>query len=170
VTVLRAWIFVETKPIEKEFRISEQSASIKGRLGELAQGVFDLLGIYDVVVESSPGNLNALYQDILKRIYEIGFVTGCTTYPAVGQQRTKPGTLGKPFAYILISASPVSIDYIQEKVYEMNEIQKVDIVLGPYDLVAELSVDNMKKLTDTVNRILRIDGVLTTVTMPVIPE
>jgi hypothetical protein len=149
--------------------MSEQSTRIREKLGTLAREIHDLIGIYDVVVETYPSNLDELYQVILKRIYEVSFVTGCTTYPAVGAPRTKAGPLGKPFAYMLISVSPVNIDYVAEKVHELAEVQKTDIVLGSYDIVAEISVGDMKGLTEIINKVLNIDGVITTVTLPVAP-
>lgn len=72
-------------------------------------------------------------------------------------------------AYGLISTDPGLTSKIYEKVTNIEGVKSVDSVAGPYDLVAQIEVDSLEKLTGTIfGKIRGIDGVTSTTTLIVV--
>lgn len=74
-------------------------------------------------------------------------------------------------AYSLISSEPGMTSKIFGKVKEIEGVQSVEAVAGPYDIVARIEVDSLEKLTGTVfGNIRGVDGVTSTTTLIVLEE
>lgn len=72
-------------------------------------------------------------------------------------------------AYSLISSEPGRASDIFDKVEKIEGVQSVEAVAGPYDLIANIEVDSLEKLTGTVfGNIRGVDGVTNTTTLIVV--
>ena len=72
-------------------------------------------------------------------------------------------------AYSLISTDPGLTPEIFRKVEELEGVQSVEAVAGPYDIVAQIEVNSLETLTGTVfGKIRGIKGVTSTTTLIVV--
>lgn len=73
-------------------------------------------------------------------------------------------------AYVLISVGPRMARKVYEALGRMQGVQQVDVVSGPYDLIAVVQGGDFLHIGKLVlDRIQHIDGVTDTVTCSVIP-
>jgi DNA-binding Lrp family transcriptional regulator len=165
---MRAWIMVSCK-IGPQFDVRAASNQIKQKFKHEEIGnVLDVFGPYDVVVEVQASSVDIIYEKYIRNINSLPAVSGLSTYLSVGSAKTKEIELKIPTAYILIDALPEYLDYVQDKVFELDEVQKCDIVLGPYDVIAEVVAEDLKQLINLVAQISKINGVAKTLTMIVV--
>ncbi|OCC16082.1 Transcriptional regulator, AsnC family [Dissulfuribacter thermophilus] len=72
-------------------------------------------------------------------------------------------------AYILINTQIGKTTEVVKELSEMKEVKKLDIIMGPYDIIAEVETDNHDTLSRIViNRMQRIDAINHTMTCPVV--
>jgi|GEM_PF-3473243 len=158
---MRAWIMVSAK----------ESALDVGKLirDDLNFDAIEVLGPYDVVVRADVKNLQDLWENYISLINSLPLVGSCTTFLSIFE-RTKPVDK-KPSAFILIDASQSEHIEIQEELFKMKEVQKVDIVLGIYDMIAEITVDSIQDLFQVIYKVIRSSkNILRTVTMVAFPS
>lgn len=74
-----------------------------------------------------------------------------------------------PSALILIVAKIGTMERISKELQEMEEVKRVSLLTGPYDLMAIVRADDMREISKVlVTDIRNIDGVEDTVTNVVI--
>ncbi len=72
-------------------------------------------------------------------------------------------------AYSLISAEPGKTSEIFRKIKSIEGIKKAETVAGPYDIVAQIEVDSLEKLTKIIFGDIRATaGVTNTTTLIVV--
>ncbi|KXB06073.1 hypothetical protein AKJ53_01405 [candidate division MSBL1 archaeon SCGC-AAA382F02] len=72
-------------------------------------------------------------------------------------------------AYSLISTEPGTTPELFDKIKELEGVESVEAVAGPYDIVARIKVESLEKLTGTVfGKIRGVDGVTSTTTLIVV--
>lgn len=72
-------------------------------------------------------------------------------------------------AYSLISVEPGETEEVFEKVENLDGVKSVEAVAGPYDIVAQIEVDTLEKLTNAVfGEIRGIKNVTNTTTLIVV--
>ncbi|KXA94974.1 hypothetical protein AKJ65_02920 [candidate division MSBL1 archaeon SCGC-AAA259E19] len=72
-------------------------------------------------------------------------------------------------AYGLISVEPGKSSEIFKKVEDLDGVETVEAVAGPYDIVTQIEVDSLEKLTSTIfGKIRGIEGVTSTTTLIVV--
>jgi len=150
---------------------AKESALDVGKLirDDLNFDAIEVLGPYDVVVRADVKNLQDLWENYISLINSLPLVGSCTTFLSIFE-RTKPVDK-KPSAFILIDASQSEHIEIQEELFKMKEVQKVDIVLGIYDMIAEITVDSIQDLFQVIYKVIRSSkNILRTVTMVAFPS
>ena len=74
-------------------------------------------------------------------------------------------------AFLLIRTNPRNTSEILRKISQYNFVNEVDMVTGPYDLIAAIESQTTDDLLDLITREIRyIDGVTDTITCFVIPQ
>lgn len=72
-------------------------------------------------------------------------------------------------AYGLVSVEPGRTSEIFEKIKDLDGVVTIEAVAGPYDLVAQIEVDSLEKLTSTIfGKIRGVEGVTSTTTLIVV--
>ncbi|MEM2872547.1 MAG: Lrp/AsnC ligand binding domain-containing protein [Nitrososphaerales archaeon] len=158
---MRAWIMVSAK---------ESSLDV-GKLirDSLNFDAIEVLGPYDVVVRADVKSLQDLWENYISLINSLPLVGSCTTFLSIFE-RTKPIDK-KPSAFILIDASQSEHIEIQEELFKMKEVQKVDIVLGTYDMIAEITAESLQDLFQVIHKVIKASkNILRTVTMVAFPS
>ncbi|PNX47823.1 MAG: hypothetical protein BV459_03635 [Thermoplasmata archaeon M11B2D] len=67
-------------------------------------------------------------------------------------------------AYILISLQPGKTDKAIKEMRKIDNVTKISIIAGEYDIVVRAQVKNLEELLDVTDRIQMIDGVNKTTT------
>jgi DNA-binding Lrp family transcriptional regulator len=73
-------------------------------------------------------------------------------------------------AYIMISATPGSINRILAGLKKLDHIENVAVITGEYDIVVKVDVYNMQELAELADAINMIDGVSKTHTHVIMRE
>jgi len=73
-------------------------------------------------------------------------------------------------AYILIEMRPGSTDKAIEKMRKIENIVKISVVAGEYDIVVRVHVKNLDSLLKVTNNIQMIEGVRKTTTQVIEKE
>ncbi|MGQ9718967.1 MAG: Lrp/AsnC ligand binding domain-containing protein [Nitrososphaerales archaeon] len=124
----------------------------------------EILGPFDVVVRADVKSPQDLWENYISLINSLPLVGSCTTFLSIFE-RTKPIDQ-KPSAFILIDAAQSEHIEIQDEIFRMREVQKVDIVLGTYDIIAEVTANSIPDLFQVVRRMMNVSkNILRTVTM-----
>ncbi len=72
-------------------------------------------------------------------------------------------------AYILINTQIGKTTEVVKELSKMDEIKKLDIIMGPYDIIAEVEAKDHDTLSQVViNRMQKIDAIKHTRTCPVV--
>lgn len=72
-------------------------------------------------------------------------------------------------AYVLISVKPGTARDVYFKLDRMRDVQQVDAVTGPYDIIAVVHGSDLNMIGNTViDKILTIDGIANSMTCSVI--
>lgn len=128
----------------------------------------EVLGLYDVVVRADVESLSDLWENHISLINSLPLVGGCTTYLSLSERTKK--VYRRPSAFILIKAAQSEHKEIQDKIFDIEEVQKVDIVLGAYDMIAEVITD-LTGLFKVVRKVMNVSSnILKTVTMVTFPK
>lgn len=86
-------------------------------------------------------------------------------YPRENTSRVRHMVRG----HILITTAPGEMRDIRERIESLSNIKSVEMVTGPYDLIAQAEAEDLSTLTSTVlDNIRHITGVLDTTTCVVI--
>jgi len=129
----------------------------------------EVLGLYDVVVRAEVESLNDLWENHISLINSLPLVGSCTTYLSLSERKKQ--TNRRPSAFILIKAAQSEHKEIQDKIFAIEEVQKVDIVLGAYDMIAEVSANSISSLFKVVRKVINVsNNILRTVTMVAFPN
>ena len=67
-------------------------------------------------------------------------------------------------AYILTVLRPGNSDKIIEKMRKIENVEKISVVAGEYDVVVRVKVDSLEKLLDVTNKLQLINGIEKTTT------
>ena len=73
-------------------------------------------------------------------------------------------------AYILIDMKPGNFDKAINSMRKIENITKISVVAGEFDIVARVQVTNLDRLLKVTNKIQMIDGVKNTTTQIVEKE
>ncbi|KYK31920.1 MAG: hypothetical protein AYK22_07625 [Thermoplasmatales archaeon SG8-52-3] len=73
-------------------------------------------------------------------------------------------------AYILIHISPGNTDKIINQLRKIENIAKISVVAGEYDIVARVQVKSLERLLKTTDKIQMIKGVSKTTTQVIEKE
>ena len=72
-------------------------------------------------------------------------------------------------AYILINTQIGKTTDVVKELSKMEEVKKLDIIMGPYDIIAEVEAKDHDTLSQMViNRMQRIEAIKHTMTCPVV--
>ena len=72
-------------------------------------------------------------------------------------------------AYILINTQIGKTTEVAKILNNMKEVNRLDIIMGPYDIIAEVETANHDTLSQIVmNRLQSIDAIKHTMTCPVV--
>jgi DNA-binding Lrp family transcriptional regulator len=79
--------------------------------------------------------------------------------------------MAKVKAYVLIVTDPAKTKDVYTKLQEIREIIEVHEVMGPYDIVCEIQVDDLTKIPPILgDNVRRIPGVESTTSLVTFPE
>jgi DNA-binding Lrp family transcriptional regulator len=74
-------------------------------------------------------------------------------------------------AYVLIVTDPGNTKSVLEEIQGMQGIEAVHEVMGPYDIVVEISADNLQEIPRILgDRIRPIEGVQSTTSLVTFPD
>jgi len=73
-------------------------------------------------------------------------------------------------AYILISIRPGNSDNIIRDMREIENVEKISVVAGDYDVVVRVQVKTLEKLLKVTDKLQLIDGVKKTTTQVIEKE
>lgn len=162
---MRFWVLVSNLVIHPGQTAWTGGDQIRNQLKMRAT---EVIGPYDVVVEIDAESLQDLYRNHLTKIDLLETVASTTTYPAA-YSRTKD-KLSKPTAFILIDVAPGEHEAVRDTIYDqIAEVQKADIILGTFDIMAEISCP-LGELYNVLDKIVTIRGVLRTLTLVSLPR
>ena len=72
-------------------------------------------------------------------------------------------------AYILINTQIGKTTDVVKELSNMEEVKKLDIIMGPYDIIAEVEAKDHETLSQMViNRMQKIEAIKHTMTCPVV--
>ncbi len=72
-------------------------------------------------------------------------------------------------AYILINTKIGKTTEVARTLADMPEVKKLDVIMGPYDIIAEVETEDHDSLSQAVmKRIQGIDAIRHTMTCPVV--
>ena len=75
------------------------------------------------------------------------------------------------YAYLLINCQLGSEEEIIKKIKQIENVTEVHGVFGVYDIIVKLEAPNNNTLRDVITtKIRRIDKIISTLTMTIIPE
>ena len=85
--------------------------------------------------------------------------------PQTGMERTPIK------AYVLIVTDPGNTQHVLEQIRGMQGLEAVHEVMGPYDIVVEISADNLQDVPRVLrDRIRPIEGVQSTISLVTFPD
>jgi len=129
----------------------------------------EVLGLYDIVVRANVKSLNDLWENYISLLNSLPLVGSCTTYLSLAERIKQ--TIQRPSAFILIKAKQSEHIEIQGKIFDIDEVQKVDIVLGAYDMIAEVVANSIADVFKVVRKVINVSNdILRTVTMITFPN
>jgi DNA-binding Lrp family transcriptional regulator len=129
----------------------------------------EVLGPFDVVIRADVKSPQDLWENFISLINSLPLVGSCTTFLSIFE-RTKPIDQ-RPSAFILINATQSEHIAIQEELFKMKEVQKADLVLGTYDIIAEVMANSIPDLFQVVRKVVNVSkNILRTVTMVALPN
>ncbi len=67
-------------------------------------------------------------------------------------------------AYILINMEPGNVDKTIKQLRKIENLAKISVVAGEFDIVVRAQVKNLEDLLETTDNIQTIDGVMKTTT------
>ena len=73
-------------------------------------------------------------------------------------------------AYILINMKPGDTDKAINEMRKINDIAKISVVAGEYDIVVRAQVKSLDKLLKVTDKLQMIDGVMKTTTQVIEKE
>jgi DNA-binding Lrp family transcriptional regulator len=74
-------------------------------------------------------------------------------------------------AYVLIVTDPIKTKDVYRQLQEIREIVEVHEVMGPYDIVCEIQVDDLTEVPSLLGeRIRRIAGIESTTSLVAFPD
>jgi DNA-binding Lrp family transcriptional regulator len=149
----RAWIMVNEniamlrdRPLGKALEAALEAKAVKA-------SVFELFGLYDAVVEVEGESIEWIFNNVVVPIMDLPVVAGTTTYYSM-EAWTRPGKLRAPFAYTLVGIIPKEKKAIQDHLSKIDEVQKIDVVSGPYDILVEITASSINDLVGVLVKML----------------
>jgi len=73
-------------------------------------------------------------------------------------------------AYILITMRPGNSDKTIKDMRKLENVEKISVVAGEYDIVVRVQVENLEELLEVTNEIQMVDGVKKTTTQVIEKE
>jgi len=73
-------------------------------------------------------------------------------------------------AYILITMRPGNSDITIKEMRKLENVEKISVVAGEYDIVVRVQVENLEELLEVTNEIQMVDGVKKTTTQVIEKE
>jgi uncharacterized protein with GYD domain len=132
---------------------------------------FQVFGIYDLVLfiddpnVSSPAESYTKFNKPISRSCE-GKIRGTTTFFVLRTyiDKSKKKNAKKISAYIFLSLIPHLADLAYEKICGMKDTMRVSLCSGAFDGIVEVEADSLDGLSELVDEIQMIPGVMKTVT------
>jgi hypothetical protein len=75
-----------------------------------------------------------------------------------------PEITEKPFAFVFLNTKPKNLETVRVKLLKIPEVISADSVLGPYDIICSLKVQDQAELETLVLLIQQITGVESSMT------
>lgn len=73
-------------------------------------------------------------------------------------------------AYVLIVTNPGDTNRVADAIRQLDHIAAVHVVMGPYDIVAEIEVESLADIPPILSeRIRRLDGIQSTTSLVAFP-
>lgn len=73
-------------------------------------------------------------------------------------------------AYILLTMQPGKSDHTIKEIRKLENVEKISVVAGEYDIVVRVCVKKLEKLLEVTNEIQMVDGVKKTTTQVIEKE
>lgn len=127
-------------------------------------GPFEIFGIHDVILEAAKTrDVLDLYMRYIVPLLDIASVGACTTH-VVAKEMPEKTFKDIPYAYLALDvAHPHNImEKCQIEISQIDGIERSDIVLGPYDIIARIACEP-EEFNEKLSKIQRIEGVLRTI-------
>jgi len=120
-------------------------------------GMYD--GIAEIRIPDSPQALSSLFSEVVNKINKAG--GKCTTYaPAYERDEKGLPDIGKRHVYSFIDCDSTRMIEVQQSIIQIEDVNKADIVYGPFDIIADLVVKDMADLRRVTVQIERLDSVV----------
>ncbi len=72
-------------------------------------------------------------------------------------------------AYVLINTQIGQTQKVAEELKKISEVKKIDIIMGPYDIIIEIEVPTYEDISEILlNRLQNIPAINHTMTCPVV--
>jgi len=72
-------------------------------------------------------------------------------------------------AYVLINTQIGQTQKVAEELRKISEVKKIDIIMGPYDIIIEIEVPTYEDISEILlNRLQNIPAINHTMTCPVV--
>lgn len=154
---MHAYLMISRTP--GAYKLMDDLRKLKTVLKLNINGPFEVYGLYDVIIEAKLAkDVFDLYRNFIVPIIDIPSVGSCATYVVVKAMEEKPN--GYPIAYLAIDTiqSREVVEEVQEEVGRIDCVQRSDVVLGPYDIIARVSCSR-KEFPKNLSKIQQIPGV-----------
>jgi len=74
-------------------------------------------------------------------------------------------------AYVLVVTDPGKTKHVYEEIQKVSGVEEIHEVMGPYDIVVEIEVQNLQEIPVILGEKIRvIDGIQSTTSLVTFPE
>lgn len=73
-------------------------------------------------------------------------------------------------AYIMVVTKPEDTKRVYKSLGQMEKISEANEVMGPYDIVVEVEVDDLAKIPPLLNELHQVPGIEHTVSLVAFPQ
>ena len=161
---MHAYFFIVRRP--NCYNTLEELEKLKADKKLDVHGPFEIYGVADAILEARQvRDIPDLYRRFVSPIVDLRSVGSCETYVAAREMPEKE--LRNEYdvqGYVAcdVMHPTANIEEAQEEIYRVDEVQRSDIVLGPYDVIARIACQE-EDFGTVVSEIQRIPAVLRTI-------
>ena len=70
-----------------------------------------------------------------------------------------------PFAFVMVNTVPDQIEFVLEKIREIECVKEAYMLYGVYDIIAEVKTETTEELKEIILRIRTVKHTLNTITL-----